>query len=133
MSPGCGPLPCGSNRNTSIGLDLTVMVSMPWAMGRSSRYEQAECCGVYCGDRRSVHVNLRRRALIPSTETFKEAVARIAAALLKALADPAVIERLSNAALDSVGGSSKEFARRIQSEIATRPRAAKELKLGQQP
>ena len=69
-------------------------------------------------------------ALAPA-RTSNEAVTRFAAALLKALADPGVVERLGNAALDPVGGTSEEFARRIQAEIVTWTRAAKELGLGQ--
>jgi tripartite-type tricarboxylate transporter receptor subunit TctC len=69
-------------------------------------------------------------ALAPAG-TSKETVTRLAAALLKALADPGVVERLGNAALDPVGGSPEEFARRIQAEIVTWTRAAKELGLGQ--
>ena len=69
-------------------------------------------------------------ALAPAG-TSKETVARLASAFRKVLADPAVVERLGNAALDPVGGSSEEFARRIQAEIVTWSRAAKELGLGQ--
>jgi tripartite-type tricarboxylate transporter receptor subunit TctC len=67
-------------------------------------------------------------ALAPAG-TAKETVARLAGALLKALADPAVVERLGNAGLEPVGGSSEEFARRIRAEIVTWSRAAKELGL----
>ena len=71
-------------------------------------------------------------ALAPAG-TPKETVARLGSALLKALDDPAVAERLRNAALDPVGGSPEMFARRIRSEIVTWSRVARELKLGQQP
>jgi len=71
-------------------------------------------------------------ALAPAA-TPREVVMRLAAALTKALADPAVVERLAAVALEPVGGSPEEFARRIQSEIVTWSRAAKELKLGAQP
>jgi tripartite-type tricarboxylate transporter receptor subunit TctC len=67
-------------------------------------------------------------ALVPAG-TPKEIVARLSAAFVKVLADPAVVQRLSSAALDPVGGSPEEFARRIQTEIGAWSRAAKELGL----
>jgi tripartite-type tricarboxylate transporter receptor subunit TctC len=60
----------------------------------------------------------------------RESIGRLSAALLKALADPAVIQRLGNAGLDTVGGSPEEFARRMETEIVMWSRAAKELALG---
>ena len=78
------------------------------------------------------HINVAQwfGALAPAAIS-KEAVARLGSAFVKALADSAVVERLGNAGLDPVGGSSEEFARRIQAEIVTWSRAAKELGLGQ--
>lgn len=68
-------------------------------------------------------------ALAPAG-TSKDSVMRWSAVLIKALADPAVVERLANAGLDPVGGSPEEFAGRIRAEIVTWSRAAKELGLG---
>jgi tripartite-type tricarboxylate transporter receptor subunit TctC len=53
-----------------------------------------------------------------------EAVARLAAAINKALSDPAIGERLFAAGLEVVGGSPEEMARRMKSETAIWAKAA---------
>lgn len=62
--------------------------------------------------------------------TPQEIVARLSAIFIKVLADPTVVQRLGNAALDPLGGSLEDFARRIQDEIGAWSRAAKHLGIG---
>lgn len=57
-------------------------------------------------------------ALFAPVETPKEIVARLSAELRRVLTDPEVKERLGLAALEPVGGSPEEFAKRLQSEGA---------------
>ncbi|MCC6532743.1 MAG: tripartite tricarboxylate transporter substrate binding protein [Burkholderiales bacterium] len=55
--------------------------------------------------------------------------ARLAAVFVKVLADPAVVQRLANAGLEPLGGTTETFARRIRDEVGTWSRAAKDLGL----
>jgi tripartite-type tricarboxylate transporter receptor subunit TctC len=59
-----------------------------------------------------------------------EVIARLSAAFNKALADPKVTQRLSNAALETVGGTPDEMARRMKLETLLWAKAAKEAGLG---
>jgi tripartite-type tricarboxylate transporter receptor subunit TctC len=58
-----------------------------------------------------------------------EVIARLSAAFNKALADPKVTQRLSNAALETVGGTPDEMARRMKLETLLWAKAAKEAGL----
>ncbi|MFN0164753.1 MAG: tripartite tricarboxylate transporter substrate binding protein, partial [Burkholderiales bacterium] len=57
----------------------------------------------------------------------REAVARLSAEFLKALADPEVKQRLATAALEGVGGTPEDMARRMREESAVWLRIAKEV------
>ncbi|MBL8378651.1 MAG: tripartite tricarboxylate transporter substrate binding protein [Burkholderiales bacterium] len=57
----------------------------------------------------------------------REAVARLSAEFQKALADPEVKQRLATAALEGVGGSPEDMARRMREESVVWLRIAKEV------
>ena len=59
-----------------------------------------------------------------------EVIARLSAAFNMALADPKVTQRLSNAALETVGGTPDEMARRMKLETLLWAKAAEEAGLG---
>jgi tripartite-type tricarboxylate transporter receptor subunit TctC len=63
--------------------------------------------------------------------TPAEIVARLSAAYNKSLADPKTQQRLFDAALETVGGTPEEMARRMATEMKLWSRAAKEAGLGQ--
>jgi|LNFM01.1.fsa_nt_gb tripartite-type tricarboxylate transporter receptor subunit TctC len=63
--------------------------------------------------------------------TPPEIVSRLSAAYNKSLADPRIQQRLFDAALESVGGTPEDMAKRMAAEMKLWSRAAKEAGLGQ--
>ena len=68
---------------------------------------------------------------VAPANTPSEVVARLSAAINKALSDPKNAERLAAVGLEVVGGSPEEMGRRMKAETTIWARAAKEAGLGE--